>query len=1322
MRKFFLITFLTAFALFAHAQNHWQVNYHQYEFSAVINCLPELDGVQLTSSNYEIGAFCGDELRGSRYPVGSMIIPSGPMAGTYYYFGLTVYANSDGDPITFKLYDHDTQEEVAAICSTTYNFVNNDSQGNPLIPYIITFTSVQTYAITATANPTEGGTTTGGGNYQEGETCTLTATANTGYHFVNWTKDNVVVTTNNTYTLTVGTEDEAYVANFELNSYDITVTANPTAGGTVTGGGTYNHFATCTLTATANTGYHFVNWTSNGSVVSTNANYSFTVEGGGNYVANFQLNSYEITTSANPTAGGTTTGDGTYDHFSTCNLTATANEGYHFVNWTLNGQQVSTEANYSFTVEGGGNYVANFQLNSYEITATANPTAGGTITGAGTYNHFEICTLTATENTGYTFINWTKNGQEVGTDLSISFPVEGPAAYVANFQINSYEITVEANPTIGGTAEGAGTYNHFDNCTLTATPSEGYSFVSWTLNGQVVSTSANYSFTVAGGGNYVANFSLNSYNITASANPTAGGAVSGAGTYNHFETCTLTATVNTGYHFINWTRDGQEVSTDLSISFMVEGPAAYVANFQINSYDITVTANPAIGGNVNGGGTYNYGTTATLTATASEGYTFVNWTKNGSVVSTSPNYSITVTESASYVANFSLNSYNITATANPADGGTVSGAGTYNHFETCTLIATPDENYLFLNWTKNGIEVSTSPTYSFTVTEAGNYVANFVPNEFTINATAVPSNGGTVSGAGVYNYGTTCTLTATPNIGFHFVNWTKDGVVVSTSTTYSFTVTEAASFVAHFDHDDCVITASAEPTNGGTVTGAGTYHYNAICTLSATANTGYHFAYWTKDGEVVSNRPAFSITVTENAHYVAHFALDIYYVTVIANPTQGGTVDGEAAYNYGESCTVTAFAADGYHFVRWTVNGVQVSTDLAYTFTVTGDAEVVGYFALNQYVIEASADPANAGSVAGAGTYTHGQTATLTATPQSGYAFVNWTKDGNVVSSNASYSFTVTESGSYVAHFTSGTHVVTTSVSPAIGGQATGAGTYAHGASCTVVATPNEGFTFVKWTVNGQQVSTQASYTFTVTENIHLKANFVPASCTITAEASPEEGGEVSGAGVYEYGDECTLNATPNADFVFVKWLRDGEMVSETPLYSFTVTGDAHYTAVFSSNSCIVTATVDPAEGGTVTGTGTYAYGATVTLTVTPSTNYELVNWTENGTVFSTEETITFVVTGNRDFVANMQEITGVEENGGMTVSLYPNPAKDKLTVEASEPVNLFEIYSINGALVYSRKDCAERIEVYVSDFANGTYMIRLTTDNNVEVRRFVKE
>ena len=1401
MKRYFLLTLLMAFAFGMNATNppqdggtrsdgfYFDVNIYTYPNTMTYMAVIELDGVEQMREDIEIGFFAGDECRGHAKPTAMY-----SMLG-HYYIMPSLYGN-DGDVIsTFRLYDHALEQELVVSCThDPIVFVTNDAIGDPFNPEVFSFISVSSFTITATANPTDGGTITGAGAYTEDAECTLTATANTGYHFVNWTKDNVVVSTSATYIFTV-TENAAYVANFEPNSYEITVTANPTAGGNATGGGTYNHGSTCTLTATPGTGYHFVNWTKDGDEVSTSASYSFTVTEAAAFVANFEINSYDITVTADPTAGGNVTGGGTYNHGSTCTLTATANTGYHFVNWTKDGSQVSTSASYSFPVTEAGAFVANFEINSYVINVIAQPTEGGSVTGAATYTHGATCTVTATPNegyyfvrwlrgnnivstdatysftvtetatytaifqlfsyeinatvdpentgtvtgtgtydhlttctleatpaTGYHFVNWTKNGTEVSTSASYSFTVTEAAAYVAHFAIKNYTITVEANPTAGGDVTGGGDYDHFQTCNLTATANTGYQFVNWTLNGQQVSTEANYSFTVAGGGNYVANFELNSYEITAMANPTAGGTVTGAGTYNHFDDCTLTATTNTGYTFINWTKNGTVVSTELSINFVVTEAASYVANFQINSYDISVSANPAVGGNVIGGGSYNYGTSVTLTANANEGYTFLNWMKNGSVVSTSPNYSITVTENASYVANFSLNSYEITATANPNNGGTVSGAGTYDHFETCNLIATPDPNYLFLNWTLNGSVVSTSPNYSFTVTGAANYVANFVPNEFTINATAQPSNGGTVAGAGVYNYGTTCTLTATANVGFHFINWTKDGVVVTTNSSYSFTVTEDGSYVAHFDHDDCAITAAADPTVGGTITGAGTYHYNQICTLSATANAGYSFGYWSKDGVMVSNRPAFSITVTENAHYVAHFMIDNYYVTVTANPTNGGSVTGEGAYQYGETCTVTAFAANGYHFVRWTKNGTQVSTDIEYTFTVTEDAELIAYFTLNQYQIEVAADPSNVGSVTGGGSYTHGQTATLTATAQSGYAFVNWTKEGNVVSNNATFSFTVTENGNYVAHFTSGTHVVTTGANPSVGGQSSGAGTYAHGASCTVVATPNEGYDFVKWMVNGQQVSTQASYTFTVTENVHLTAYFALSSYTITAEASPAEGGEVSGMGVFEFGDVCTLTALPNDNFVFVKWLRDDELVSESPQYSFTITGDAHYTAVFASNSCQVTASVDPAQGGTIVGTGTYAYGSTVTLSITPNSNYEFLNWTENGTVFSTEETITFVVTGSRDFIAHLQFIDGAEENIDMTVNIFPNPVKDKLTIEAAEPINLLEVFTINGVLVYSQKDCTERIEVNVQNFAFGTYVIRMTTDNGVGIRRFVKK
>ena len=73
----------------------------------------------------------------------------------------------------------------------------------------------------------------------------------------------------------------------QLINYTITVSANPTNGGTVTGGGTFQQGQSCTVTAIANNGYTFTNWTVNGSVVSSIANYTFAVTGNRNLVANF---------------------------------------------------------------------------------------------------------------------------------------------------------------------------------------------------------------------------------------------------------------------------------------------------------------------------------------------------------------------------------------------------------------------------------------------------------------------------------------------------------------------------------------------------------------------------------------------------------------------------------------------------------------------------------------------------------------------------------------------------------------------------------------------------------------------------------------------------------------------------------------------------------------------------------------------------------------------------------------------------------------------------------------------------------------------------
>lgn len=145
--------------------------------------------------------------------------------------------------------------------------------------------------------------------------------------------------------------------------FTITVSADPSDGGIVYGGGNYNINQTCTLAAIANEGYIFVDWKDyGGSIVSNNANYSFTVNGNRILVAEFMAKpqSYTISVAANPIDGGIVAGSGMYQGGQSRTVYATANSGYTFTNWTENGVQVSSNDSYSFIVDGNRTLVANF--------------------------------------------------------------------------------------------------------------------------------------------------------------------------------------------------------------------------------------------------------------------------------------------------------------------------------------------------------------------------------------------------------------------------------------------------------------------------------------------------------------------------------------------------------------------------------------------------------------------------------------------------------------------------------------------------------------------------------------------------------------------------------------------------------------------------------------------------------------------------------------------------------------------------------------------------------------------------------------------------
>ena len=508
----------------------------------------------------------------------------------------------------------------------------------------------------------------------------------------------------------------------------------------------------------------------------------------------------------------------------------------------------------------------------------------------------------------------------------------------------------------------------------------------------------------------------NHYTITATANPTNGGTVTGGGTYAQGSTCTLHATANSGYSFVKWTKNETQVSTNPNYSFTVTSNAAYVAHFQQNTtnYTITATANPSNAGSITGAGSYASGSTCTLHATPNSGYVFVNWLESGIPVSSNATYSFTVTGNRNLVAVFDVATvnYTITATANPSNGGTVSGGGSYASGSTCTLRATANNSYMFVNWTKNGTQVSTNPNYSFTVTGNAAYVANFErePDEYTITVNAEPAAGGTVSGGGTYPEGSTCLISAMPNTGYVFENWTLDGLEVSTNPSYSFIVRRNATYVAHFaqNANQATITATANPVEGGAVSGGGTYELGATCTLNAVAATGYEFVKWAQNGNAVSTEATFSFTVTSNAVYVAHFnkLVNNYTVAVSLEPSAAGSVIGAGTYEEGTSCTLIAMANPTYTFVSWTENGAVVSTDEQYTFSVERDRNLVAVFSQGLfYTITASAGGNGSITPEGEVMVNPGEDKTFAIIPNSGCRVSKVLVDGVDVGPVESYTF-----------------------------------------------------------------------------------------------------------------------------------------------------------------------------------------------------------------------------------------------------------------------------------------------------------------------------
>lgn len=338
----------------------------------------------------------------------------------------------------------------------------------------------------------------------------------------------------------------------------------------------------------------------------------------------------------------------------------------------------------------------------------------------------------------------------------------------------------------------------------------------------------------------------------------------------------------------------------------------------------------------------------------------------------------------------------VTLDVNDATMGTVEGGGKIVVGENTTVKAIPQLGHSFVYWLNGTEVVSTDAEYTFAVTSDVTLTAVFQAeenktltlsvNDFDMGHIILPS--GITLGENSVAYGQTVTLKAVPAKRHHFVRWSDD----NTETPRTIIITSDTTLTAEFAFDGYQVALSVDETD---LTGEAPTQEE----LWASFNTAAGFGL----GELNTISKVNTIAGVATAeNLTAVFAKPEWqwlkeYIMTVQNAQKGNTIPG-------------SLKPDG---TERTVLGLKEDIALSLDNTDAWRFAVGAFFLLTQYTtgwpgtadFSESGKPEAWGSayqaafnlngvVTGSGVYQHGATATLTATPNEGYHFVQWS-DGN---------------------------------------------------------------------------------------------------------------------------------------------------------------------------------------------------------------------------------------------------------------------------------------------------------------------------------------
>ncbi|MBN38370.1 MAG: hypothetical protein CMI29_07875 [Opitutae bacterium] len=1178
---------------------------------------------------------------------------------------------------TGRLYEYDDNVSVTATPSPGYQFgywKNLDSNQNPVSGLDDNLTANATLNVqgahiliavfnplsySITVNSTSGGTgqvVQQPGPYPFDGNYTLSATANYGHSFSGWTGDaNSIALLPSTNANIVPFQlthpgNLSFAANFTENQYLLTVEYG-TGGASASPSppGPYKHSDFVPITATALHGYQFDMWEdANGSLDNfTQLNATVDMSHSASNVtvkALFKPLEYPVNLTAgvggqvtiNPTAGP-------WKHFSVYPILATPADGYSFTGWTgdanstrsLDPLKGTSDANNSLNIVGPVTLTANFALIDFNVTASVG-TGSGNVTGSGSYtiNDNPPPQVTAIASSGWHFTSWSGDTFAMNSNSSVSSSInllQHPQnlSLQANFARNSYDVNVTT--TGSGLVNGQSSLSlnpiFQDTIDLNATASLGWEFDRW-YGHSFPNPQANVvSFAVSS--DMELNASFKRSNFAVNVLPSSFGQSSGAGSYEFESNVTISTLPNNGYLFSQWTGDIQYLADPNSSTTIVTIPNNEVnltPTFTPKTYQVSVSFDS--NGTVSGGGSYLFGSTATITPvgdgpnglSAPAGYEFSKWTVTNPLGQESNSsddpLSLLIDGNYSVFASFApiqVDLHDINITVSPPGSGFVfddpslrtwnPGTSTLNS----TITATHNPGYSFLGWSNPDAKVISpsfrSPTISFSTDVNASLIAQFQKNVVGV-ATRHSGNGTTQ----FLSNDASLEINATANIGSTFQGWTVDQ-----NFTYSVTVgnssVKAGSQVFFLN--------GVESPNLTLLKG---YTYVFSCNtgtnefyLASQSNSTGHTGEYTHANLTGSRATSGNLVFTVPNDFDTNVTL--YYCSS-QNPFMGNIAQVIEAI---PDATILPF-----------------SNQSSITPSVSHDLSLKATFNLNQYNVSIHSGTGGSLTQGSSGTYSHGDSVNLTAIADNHYVFSHW--EGGTFASPTSASTTTTISSDSLiqAIFSPLTYNLTlTKNIPGGGDVFTTNGEYAFNfnQTFTIQAQPNPGYVFLSWS-NGLANATEQ---ITINQDTTISANFdgEPASVTQVVQTLDVDGSVLNGVTggfivtstnpPYKFGDDLNMTAHDEPGYQFNGWLgTDGALLSSSRTHEFNLASSQTITATFKKLSYEVKVFTAPLVGGTIKadkGTNSQiqtlkvAHGEKVSLEALPSVEYQFDKWTGSGLV-----------------------------------------------------------------------------------------------------------